>query len=281
MASFSLFPQKSRPDEVVEHAFDIGADPPDSHKRSAMRVSLVSDSLSYIEEVPIEVGWTPYNREYHSEHYADWTRFECKVLRHETIIRPGHQLVVARMPYSSGIVDIPTFKAPWKKKNDKRPHPPKTITTADEFIRWTEERTFDYWETGTKLTAGFSTPNNLNLRDSQAYNEFATPRVYGLCEDATAYVKRLIHTDEAIELLRTTEQNTIRFWSPKAKLNFTPKLYPAVIAKSLQLLELSMYQALAGPERNSEEWFGRPVMHKVDELYRDHLNDHNRRLQPE
>jgi hypothetical protein len=41
---------------------------------------------------------------------------------------------------------------------------------------------------------------------------------------------------------------------------------------------LAIRQALAGPHKNGDKWIGRPVVEKVDQIYRGHLNSRNRRV---
>lgn len=277
MGVFSRIPPIEELDDDVDQAVEIGGTPPPKYCQTVMRVGLDSAKLVYIEEIPVEYSLTPYIKEYAPDRRASWRRFEYRVKRNETSIRSKECLIMAELPYSSAMVDIAKFKPPWKKRADERPQPKRAFKTAEDFIDWTERQSFDYWETDDYLTAGLSFPDSLMLRDSKAQRVFNPVYAHGVCDKIEDYFRQLLISEESQSLLKQTRDRSIPFWSLSAKLGEIPYLSDSTIDRAEVLLERSIYQALAGPFEESEKWFGRPVMDMVDKLYRDHLNDINRR----
>ncbi len=266
-----------RDDDDSDHAVEVGATPPFKHPQTVMRVGKDGGNLVYVEEIEVTCAVTEYVEEYALDLRARWRRIECRVRRNETSICRDEWFVMAQLPYSTAIVSIAQFKPPWKKRVPDKPKPSKRFLSAEEFIEWTEAQTFDYWETGNYLTAGISLPDELNIRDPDARRIFNQPSTHGVCRNLKEYFHLLRFSEESQQLLKQTYDRTIPFWSLSAKLGDLPYLRDNTIEKADKLLDRSIYQALAGPPKDSDKWFGRLVMDFVSELYKDHLNDINRR----
>lgn len=280
MGAISLAELLPSPPEVIDHAKEIGgyAAP---RPLTATRISLDGSRLIYLEEVPISHAAKRRVEEYGQGQRARWTRLEFKTDSRNSPIKPGEYLVVAEHPYANGWVQTVPFKRPSKKGPDERPD--QTVATypsQSEFIAWVEAQTHDYWETGNYLTAGISEPDIALLGGKQPRNNFLSLiYAYGLCANPKEHAELLYASPEAQQLLQMTWDNTIRFWFPRAKLGSRPKLKEETISAAEELLWLSIHQALAGPHEESENWAGRPVMDKVDDIYRGHLSNMNRAKQ--
>jgi hypothetical protein len=193
-------------------------------------------------------------------------------------IRAGNTLVVADHPYSSGWLQSAPFKPGSKKGALARPDLSRsTIRSEMDFLRVIESLHQDYWEKGNHLTAGISEPDlpldlSGRIRNTQRQALF----VFGACDDLALCEKQLFQTSLVQRLLRDTEKGSIRFWAPKAHLKTRPRLYDDVKADGPVLMTIAIRQALAGPHRDGEQWIGRPVVEKIAQIYRGHLNRCNR-----
>ena len=157
--------------------------------------------------------------------------------------------------------------------------PATPLCSGEELVGWVESQEHDFWEKGDFLTAGISEPalpfvpgkTTRNLRSRALL-------VFGTCEDTGTYAKELQESQEAQRLLEATEQHKLAFWFKRARLKTRPRLYDEVAAEGISLMYLSIRQALAGPHVARAQWVGQPVMKKVDQLYREHLNNLNRQM---
>lgn len=277
MGSIAIAHLMPSPPKEADHSVPVGGYAI-RQALTAMRVGFDRSRLVYVEEVPMghAVKW---RIEDHGDgQRARWNRLEYKVHRRETTIKPGERLVIAEHPYSNGWVQTAPFKPPFKKGMTERPDPSvQKFMSATDFIAWVEAQPKDYWETGAYLTAGISEPDVPWLSDKKARNIFGSALyVYGVCDDFEGHARKLYETNEAQQLLSMTDKNIIKFWFAHAKLGRLPKLREGTMDEAEHLLSLSIVQALAGPHEDSATWIGRPVIEKVDDIYRGHLNNKNR-----
>jgi hypothetical protein len=170
------------------------------------------------------------------------------------------------------------FKRGSHKGGDERVSLRRRCATAEELLERVEGLKYDYWEKGKALTAGCSRGQR-TLRPDGDVRRFNKKALYvlGLSENGLARaVATLRESREAEELLRITRNRSIRFW-PKS-VGTPLRLYDEVAEQSETLLFTSLRQALGGGPRASSRWDGRSVMALADQIYRGHLNTHNRRV---
>lgn len=135
------------------------------------------------------------------------------------------------------------------------------------------------WETRSGvLTAGLSRPKREGweeTRDARAQSF----TLMGACADFDKCLS-FLEKSEKIRMLRSnTQQGTIAFGHAdlaKTKTGKRPKLYDGLVDAALLLLDVAIRQALAG-DKDPSRWSRRPVVDLVDEIYREHLNNANRR----
>lgn len=193
----------------------------------------------------------------------------------QTVIRPGDHLVVAEHPSSSGWWHSARFKS---RGGDRRPPQPGTgFESAQEFVEWTESLGVDYWESGKFYVAGFVEPEQrLSLPSPTRRRHAGSKWAVGCCEDPEAVVRELWASEAVRSLLKATGERLISVWKPGIP-QLEPKLTDETASFGPSFMDISLRQALAGPPDNSDTWVGRPVIDWAKVIYRDHLNDHNRK----
>lgn len=249
----------------------------------AMRVDRRGETFAYLGEVPIRFATVWRIVSDLEGHCYRWWRLEAKVAVHTEEVRPGDQLIVAEHPYSRRWVRRTPFKNASKKGGfDRTNFASKRLNSMREAIIAVENVSYDYWEKGNYLTAGISDPE-IPFEAFEAIRNVQQQAllIFGLCNDADRIERELFESKDVQTLLRATENNTLRFWAPHAKLRTRPKLFDEVKAESAALMILSIRQALAGPHCNSCDWIDTPVVKKIDQIYRGHLNRSNRALAKE
>lgn len=271
-----LYP--SLPTEADE-AHVVGALPVRTHV-PAMLVARQDGQPHYLGEVPLAVSlvWRIIEDACGRRHR--WWRLEAKLDSHDSRVRPGFDLVVAEHPYGSGWVHRTSFRPGSKKGSDERPHLLKAdYASLADVVRDVDQLKYDYWEKGSFLTAGISQPDLPLTDDHRIRNtQERALLVFGVCGGMADLEQALWQTRAVGNLLRATESGRLRFWSPKARFRLPPRLLEDVKAEAPSLMLLAIRQALAGPHRDDEQWIGRPVTAKIDEIYRGHLNRRNRLL---
>ena len=261
----------------VDAAIDVGALPLQA-TATAMRVTIQDNVAIYSGEEPISVAMAWRIIECRSGGNHKWWRFEAKARNDKKTAKVGDHLVVAEHPYGNGWVQHAAFKRATKAgAAEKRELLNVNQSVCDDFIKLIESSETDLWETGNYLTAGISAPqlpfSELHsIRNVQKTGFF----VFGICENFVSLEKKLL-TDRAIhELIKDTERGTIKFWATGAKLKSIPSLSNDVKEERWSLMLMSIRQALAGPHKDCEQWIDRPVVEKIDQIYRGHINRLNR-----
>jgi len=239
--------------------------------------------LIYQGEVDGSLWFRPRNLQIRDYGTLSWIRMEFRVPRANGVVAERHQFVVAEHPYSNGWVHRTRFKTPYKKGPVARrrllARLQKGSNNDRAIIRRVEALPNDLWESGRFLTAAISAPEmpHGNL-DAQVSWKIKARLVLGTCRDFHACESELFNSDRVSELLQLTEQNRIRFWSRKAKPTSLPRLFQEVIDEAPSLMLLSIRQALAGPHAHCGSYVGKPVIVKVSQIYRGHLNNRNRQV---
>lgn len=261
----------------VDDAHDIGAQALRT-AASAMRAGRDNGSLVYVGEVPVYVAtvWRVVEDRAGVRH--GWWRLEIKIEAKNNWIRPKDDFVIAQHPYSTGWLQTAPFKPGSKKGAMERPNfSNRAFATTDDLLERLDQLGHDFWEKGNYLTAAISRPS-LGFSSADGFRNVQRQAVFvfGNCENFQRVEQDLFNTDCVRLLLKDTEMDTIRFWASKAKLGTKPRLFEEVKAEASMLMIMSIRQALAGPHKDSDQWIGRPVTDKVDQIYRGHLNRRNR-----
>ena len=178
-------------------------------------------------------------------------------------IRNGDQLVLAEHPYGNGWVHHAPFKRGSKKGALDRPdNVIPNFSSNDEAIIWVEQQKYDLWEKGNDLIAGISKPEKPSSPSGTYRNVQKNALfVFGVCTDFHDFEKRLWNCQTVSQLLHETKIGTIRFWPPKARFKNgeVPRLTDEVRDDANVFMSLAIRQALAGPHKDSEKWYGQPV----------------------
>jgi hypothetical protein len=243
--------------------------------------------LVYREEVPALFGPADRDAHYLQEKEGGkaaltayrWLRLECKAATGGKGIKAGDELVLAKHPYASGWTCCRPFKPPSKKGPGERADPlAKPFASELQMVRALEVLGYDFWEKGNYLTAAVSYPEEPLLGEARNLQSDAG-LVAGVCDGFGACEQLLLKNEAVLRLLRQTENNTILYW-PKGVEPPGP-LEEEVVEDRYSLMCCAVRQALAGPHKKSEEWLGRPVAEKVDDIYRGHLYNLNRQWRAE
>jgi len=271
-----LLPERFRPDDSAPVA--AWKLPP---KSAITRVGFdrqASRKIVYEDESPIQLRLCERNWRYR---YAGQTSVESdQRWRLELIVdskeagplEPGHVAVVAQEPHANGWVQYSVFKHYSKKKDRPEPELPANLAKGTDPVDWLESHVkYDPWEQGEKYVAGISFPNGYwAVEPRNAAGDF----VFGVCPDRNAIIEELFKSEEIVGLLRSTAANKISFVYHE-KVTIAPSLEPEVQEEACSLMGIAIQQALAGPE-SLRGWKGKLVADRVNQLYCDHLNNHNR-----
>ena len=217
---------------------------------------------------------------------ARWCRLEVQVEREqvkdadEQLIRPGMELVIARAHASCWAAD-----APFRKSNRKGPHERadplgEPASGREEVIERLEALDYDPWETGDFLTAGISLPPDPWSDEGRNYSRGKW--LLGACHDVDDCCELLRSSRSIQKLLQMTEEGGLRFWPTRTKKEIPDdykRLHDETKADAGWLMEVSLRQALAGPDDDSAELVGKPVATLVERIFKNHLYNRNRSLQ--
>ena len=215
--------------------------------------------------------WGDSERSVASE--GTWFRLECKVDRDKGI-NTNDTLVVSRFPHADGWFKTCLFKGSNNKGRGKRVDPLAEPRSGEESVKQTlDELTFDYWETGKALTAGFFRPGKPSLAGIRGYSDDFF--LFGVVKDVTDCTTQLLTNSRVLELLEETANGTIPYAHPKAG---KPKLKKETQDLRNALMYVAISQSLAGTEdRSAKSYLGKPVVSQVEKIYCHLLNNENRR----
>lgn len=213
-----------------------------------------------------------------------WMRLEVKADPKQGISR-GDWLCLAEAPYSSHMAVCRKFKGPNRRGRDAAEA--MSFATRREAEVWLAEKETDFWETGSMQTAALMGDAFTEKFLSSARNTGANARyVLGVCPALEGSESPVQAAEDAIfrsrrvgDLLAMTKNGSLRFAYQGAGV--APSLRPAVRDARFAVMAMSIRQALAGPNIDSTPFLGRPVVDWVDQLYRENLNQLNRKDEPE
>ena len=202
-----------------------------------------------------------------------WFRLECKVHRDKGI-DTNDTLVVSRFPHADGWFKTCLFKGSSNKGPGKRVDPLAEPRFGDELVKQTlDELTYDYWETGKALTAGFFRPGKPSLGGIRGSSDDFF--LFGVVKDFAGCTTQLLTNSRVLELLEETRKGTIRYAHPKAG---KPGLKEETRDLRNALMYVAVSQSLAGTEdRSAKSYLGKPVVSQVEKIYCHLLNNENRR----
>lgn len=272
----ALFQTENESDQDTAHEI---ASTSNVRKISAMRIGIDPESKELVFLGEVRVFQSNKGRE---ARYAkglpwEWLRLEVKsrvILKKEQTnlsICSGEQIVIAQYPYYTCIVQRATFKPRIKGKyvNQLSQTP---MATPDDLLKYIDkDAKCEEWEQGKWLTAATSKPGKSQRLERMRRSWFKERSVFGVCKNFEEFYNLLDRCEYVKKLLHTTEENTIRFWPSKYLKEKRPKLQDTVIQERLMLMKISIEQALAGPQKKSEYWMGKPVSKLVGRIYRGHL----------
>jgi hypothetical protein len=202
--------------------------------------------------------------------FATRWRLEASVARDaEAPLPVGSAIVIAQKPYANGWVQNARLNRYSHESGRIAGQIPADLGNNIDHVQWLERNiTIDPWEQSNRYVAGISRPYGYRADDPR--NE-SGDFIFGACPDHKEIFEELFASQEIQELLQMTENNTISFtFGGKSAY-----LSEDVIADRFSLMEVSIQQALAGPE-SLDDWKGRLVADLVSRRYRDHLNNANR-----
>jgi hypothetical protein len=189
------------------------------------------------------------------------------------------EAVLSRDP-GAGWFAAMRFKSSSHKTELERGDPLVTpCVNENEVFARLESLKWDYWETGSFVTAGISVPPDAHI---EARNYSRGDWRFGVCGGVEEAVAALRKDPKVRELQELTEHIALRF-SPRLAADKKPipeeycNFHNELKEHAPLLLELALRQALAGPE-DGAAWHGRPVADLVAEIYKDHMYRVNRQL---
>ncbi len=201
-----------------------------------------------------------------------WFRLECKVERDKGI--NTNDTLVVSTPHADGWFKTCLFKGSNHKGRGKRVDLLTEPRSCDELVKQTlDELTYDYWETGKALTAGFFRPGKSSLAGIRVCSDDFF--LFGVVKNFTDCTTQLLTNSRVLQLLEETREGTIRYAHPKAGK-------PALKEETRDLRNALMYaaisQSLAGTaDRSAKSYLGKPVVSQVEKIYCQLLNNENRR----
>lgn len=250
---------------------------------SIMRLRRDQDAPGiYVFDCEVPLRWFGVVRRdlEHSGQSFAWWRLEAKADSHERKIQPGDCLVCAEEPYSTYWAAWGLFRGPNRKGEANLPLEP--FGSKGVAASWVNASANDWWESDKFLTAAIFTDefaissheSASNVRRSARFTLGVCPAVAGTGNAFDAAFEALWHSDDVRSLLGQTHNRTI----PVAYRGVNaPKISAEVAEQAEHLMMISLRQALAGPAEKSEMLFGKPVLTLATRIYRNHLNNLNRR----
>lgn len=275
------------PDEEAFSSWEFGG-LDDAQPVLLMRVRLDADGvvrfgsekLATRRWVKREARWRDREKK---EHQSSWWRMEVRAPAEERTVGRGDTLLLRRYPLSHQQAESALFKRGSRKPRNHRPDVANTAFASEvEMIRWIEALPHDYWENGSHFVAGVSLPSGGLDASTRRSRNASGGYVFGISAHSPEKLAESMLTSEAArELLRWTQDGTLRFWPKLAsvKMERLPRLTQDERERAPTLLHLAIRMALAGPEEEGEAWSERPAMDLADRLYRQlvHLNHQRER----
>lgn len=258
---------------------------PDIHPVLLMRVHKVNGEWRFQDEVEVEhqrtsrseVWRLPDGRERRTRWWQETVRTPSK----SRVLSNSHELIAARWPWTQFQCDVARFRSGSKKEKTRRPTlDNQSFESEDQMFSWLASLPHDYWETGNWLTARIDRPTPRQFSDElrrEPRSKDHPGLVLGVCDyPANDIVAELLKHSVCQQLREWVEQNELRFWYSHTNHGIRPPLGENTKAAAQILLMHAVRMSLAGPDRDSLDWFGRPVLELTDHVFRNLLNCINR-----
>lgn len=279
---------KRRDGAASDDATPIGS-LPRGHVCSARRVRLDdTGEVVFGSEEPLFVAVQLRSIELLGGRTVSHFRLEAKASGKPGGPLAGEQLAITEAPYGNGWSTTARFRRGLKRGRGERAR--SDAPDLESALRALEEAATDPWETGNYVTAGIAPPA---LRAPLRSYGRAAQWVFGVCEDAEAWIAVLATCERAKRLLDDTVHQRLRIVRPSTSgAPVAVRVHPRASEEAAELLMTSIRQALAGPVDDGsgravplhaarapaprDPWLDRPVMDLVDRIYRDHLHNRTR-----
>lgn len=251
---------------------------------SAMCVERINGQILYTKEIDIQVATRSRTITLGScSTELSWRRWEVKTAV-TAEVRKGAYLLLAEHPWGGGWFQALPLRPRTRKPKGLLPTELGTEATLDAVLRAVETLGYDPFETNHQVLTASQTLHNASVLDARGPVRKDARHVFGLCFEPQAdLVERLFETQKVQDLLRLTQENRIHysFMGQTKDPKPAPPLARAVIEDSTNYMAVALGQALAGPPDDqghpSSEWLGKSVTQLAEHIYKNHLNNANRR----
>jgi hypothetical protein len=237
---------------------------------SLTRIQRVDGVLRFGPEAPVAI----YARAQRSVELASgekvvFSRFEVKA--EPTVCRPGQFVVTTEWPYGSGLVAYTQFKPPAHTQRAQRSK--TTALDLPSAIAHLDAARHDPWETGCRVTAGFSFDSFQCVLEDGSRNDSRSGTALGLCFEAPEKLVEELWTDpECGRLKQMADRGTLKVGPRGMKRTPTQE----ALDDAGYLLMVAAHQALAGPVEPGN-WHGVPVSKLVRQIFEGHMDSRTRR----
>ncbi len=251
---------------------------------TAMCVERMNDQLLFTREVEIHVATRSRTITLGaSSAELSWRRWEVKTAATPEL-RKGVYLLLAEHPWGGGwFQDLP-MRPRTRKSKGLLSAQLGIDPSLDAVVREIEALDYDPFETNRNVLTASQTLRSSDSIRARDPDRAKARHVFGLSlEPPKALMTQLFETPKVQELLRLTKANRINysFLGQIEEPKPPPPLAPMVIEDRGTLMTFALGQALAGPPDDeghpSGEWLGRPVVQLAEHIYKNHLNNANRR----
>ena len=220
---------------------------------------------------------------------ARWWQESVRVQPRARLGSGAADLVVTRWPWTQFQVDIARFRPGSAKEKTRRPDLARErFADEDQFFRWLDKLPQDYWLTTSKAAvARINRPTPRQFDTNHRHSARITDNpglVFGVCMGQSQSVdEELLAHWKSKELLRQADLDQLLFWfaghqqTGTAPIEARPQLLPDTKDAARALLIHCIRMSLAGPEKDVDQWIGRPVVELTMRLFREVLNAVNRR----
>ena len=177
-----------------------------------------------------------------------------------------------------------------------RVRPPPELTTVDAISAWIDERSYEYFETGTMRVASWLRPQslystaNMRLAPRQPVSRgcrtftaqrYASAELLGVCTDWEQCRKDILSDADFLRCTAAADAGTLTVGAPGHRIRPKTKAEPVermIDALTAEIIYRAVDTALAGLHDESlnqaENWMGRKVSERAAQLLRQFL--HNR-----
>lgn len=242
---------------------------------SVMWIDKLNGEWCYVEEIP---AWLADERvalpfcDGENVRYLEWVRKAIRVRDPNRGIRHRHWLNLAHHPYSAGRSQSLQFKT--RLRDRKRRGIPPHGARGDQLVKWVDSLSYDFWEQGDFVLASFSYLPQIVDEPANHRKSRDDLLVLGACAAPDDIAGALVADPQVCDLYNFATEGSLKLY-PRHGTDTDP-----VSAETRGLaagyMEAAISLALAGPHKDGHGWAGKPVVKKVDEIFRTLLNKSHR-----